>query len=78
MLGRIIIALIRGYQVAISPLLGPCCRFTPSCSRYACACIADHGVLRGSWLTARRLLRCHPWHPGGVDLPPAALPPESC
>lgn len=65
------IACIRVYQRALSPLLGPCCRFTPSCSHYACACIRDHGALRGGWLTVRRLLRCHPWHPGGVDLPPA-------
>lgn len=65
------IACIRVYQRTLSPLLGPCCRFTPSCSHYACACIRDHGALRGGWLTVRRLLRCHPWHPGGVDLPPA-------
>lgn len=66
------IACIRLYQVGISPLLGPCCRFSPSCSHYACACIRDHGALRGGWLTVRRLLRCHPWHPGGLDLPPPA------
>ena len=77
MLGRIIIALIRVYQVAVSPLLGPCCRFTPSCSRYACECITHHGVLRGGWLTVRRLLRCHPWHPGGIEMPPPALPPRN-
>lgn len=68
------IACIRLYQVGISPLLGPCCRFTPSCSHYACACIRDHGALRGGWLTIRRLLRCHPWHPGGLDLPPPVTP----
>ena len=65
------IGCIRLYQVGISPLLGPCCRFSPSCSHYAVACIRDHGALRGGWLTVRRLLRCHPWHPGGLDLPPA-------
>ena len=64
------IACIRMYQRVLSPLLGPCCRFTPSCSHYACECIRDHGALRGGWLTLRRLLRCHPWHPGGLDLPP--------
>ena len=64
------IACIRVYQRVLSPLLGPCCRFTPSCSHYACECIRDHGALRGGWLTLRRLLRCHPWHPGGPDLPP--------
>ena len=64
------IALIRVYQIVISPMLGPRCRFTPSCSHYACACLRDHGLLRGSWLTTRRLSRCHPWHPGGYDPPP--------
>lgn len=68
------IACIRLYQVGLSPLLGPCCRFSPSCSHYACACIRDHGALRGGWLTVRRLLRCHPWHPGGLDLPPPPRP----
>jgi uncharacterized protein len=68
------IACIRLYQVGISPLLGPCCRFSPSCSHYAVACIHDHGALRGGWLTVRRLLRCHPWHPGGLDLPPPPRP----
>jgi putative membrane protein insertion efficiency factor len=74
-LRRFLIGCIRLYQVGLSPLLGPCCRFSPSCSHYACACIRDHGALRGSWLTLRRLLRCHPWHPGGLDLPP---PPRGC
>nr|WP_293250247.1 membrane protein insertion efficiency factor YidD [Nannocystis sp.] len=64
------IACIRLYQLGISPLVGPCCRFSPSCSHYACACIRDHGALHGGWLTVRRLLRCHPWNPGGLDLPP--------
>jgi len=69
-LSKFMIACIRFYQVGISPLLGPCCRFSPSCSHYACDCIRDHGALRGGWLTVRRLLRCHPWNPGGLDLPP--------
>lgn len=64
------IGLVRVYQVTLSPLLGPTCRFTPSCSRYCVACLQDHGLLRGSWLTLRRLSRCHPWHPGGYDPPP--------
>ena len=67
------IAAIRGYQLLISPMLGPTCRFSPSCSHYACACLRDHGMVRGSWLTLRRLSRCHPWHPGGYDPPPARL-----
>ncbi|MBX3128091.1 MAG: membrane protein insertion efficiency factor YidD [Polyangiaceae bacterium] len=73
MLAKLLIALIRVYQVTLSPLLGPVCRFEPSCSRYAVACLELHGALRGSWLTFRRLSRCHPFHPGGYDPPP--LPP---
>jgi putative membrane protein insertion efficiency factor len=71
-MSRLLIVLIRVYQVVLSPLLGPTCRFSPSCSHYACACLREHGAARGSWLTLRRLLRCHPWHPGGFDPPPLA------
>lgn len=64
--------LIRLYQLTISPLLGPVCRFYPSCSRYGYEAVRVHGAVRGSYLAARRLLRCHPWNPGGVDpVPPA-------
>ena len=70
---QLAIVLIRGYQLFISPMLGPTCRFAPSCSHYACACLRDHGLVRGSWLTLRRLSRCHPWHPGGYDPPPPVL-----
>jgi putative membrane protein insertion efficiency factor len=59
--------IIKLYQVTLSPLLGPCCRFYPSCSAYAVEAIEQHGVLRGLWLSAGRLCRCHPFHPGGVD-----------
>ena len=59
--------LIRAYQAAISPLLPPSCRFHPSCSQYALEAVTRHGALRGSWLAARRLARCHPFHPGGYD-----------
>ena len=63
--------LIRVYQVAISPYLGPRCRFYPSCSHYAQEALQAHGPLRGLLLAARRLLRCHPFNPGGVDpVPP--------
>jgi putative membrane protein insertion efficiency factor len=58
---------IRGYQLALSPLLGPRCRFYPTCSCYAHTAILRHGVWRGGWLAARRLLRCHPFTPGGYD-----------
>jgi putative membrane protein insertion efficiency factor len=61
---------IRVYQWLLSPLLGNCCRFEPSCSRYALLCIERLGPLRGSWLSLRRLLRCHPFCPGGHDPPP--------
>ena len=64
-------ALLRVYRYGVSPLLGPRCRFYPSCSCYAEEAIDTHGALRGSWLTLRRLLRCHPFHPGGYDpVPP--------
>jgi putative membrane protein insertion efficiency factor len=59
--------LIRGYQLLVSPLLGPRCRFYPSCSQYALEAVQRHGTLRGSLLALRRLARCHPWHPGGYD-----------
>jgi hypothetical protein len=64
---------IRFYQLAFSPLVGPACRFHPTCSQYALEAVARFGVLRGGWLGVRRLGRCHPWHPGGFDpVPPSA------
>jgi putative membrane protein insertion efficiency factor len=64
---------IRLYQLTVSPLLGPRCRFYPSCSTYGLEAITRHGVLRGVWLTIKRVARCHPWNPGGFDPVPAAL-----
>jgi len=61
------VAAIRFYQRWISRYMVPSCRFSPSCSEYAAEAIARHGVLRGGWLALRRLLRCHPLHPGGYD-----------
>ncbi len=58
---------IRAYQYSISPLIGPSCRFFPSCSEYAVEAVSRHGVVRGGWLALRRVGRCHPWHPGGFD-----------
>lgn len=68
---RLLIALLRFYKRWLSPLLGPRCRFHPTCSEYAMQAIARFGALRGSWLAVRRILRCHPLHPGGHDpVPP--------
>ncbi|HWE36126.1 MAG TPA: membrane protein insertion efficiency factor YidD [Isosphaeraceae bacterium] len=65
----LLVALIRVYQFTISPLLGPSCRFEPSCSRYMIGALRKYGLLRGLWRGTARLLRCHPWHPGGYDPP---------
>ncbi len=65
--GRFLIAFIRFYQVVISPLLPPACRYTPTCSQYAIEALRRYGALKGTGLACRRLLRCHPFRPGGVD-----------
>ncbi len=61
------LGLIRGYQLLISPLLGPSCRFRPSCSQYAFEAVARFGAARGAWLALKRLVRCHPWGGSGFD-----------
>ena len=67
--------MIRGYQLTLSPMLGPHCRFYPSCSCYAHQAIEHHGIFRGVWLSLRRLLRCHPFAAGGYDpVPDERLP----
>jgi len=71
---KLIVIIIRGYQVLLSPIYGPCCRFYPSCSNYSLECVKRHGAFLGTYLTLRRLLKCHPWHEGGVDLVPEKSP----
>jgi putative membrane protein insertion efficiency factor len=72
MIGRALLGVIRFYSTAISPALPPRCRFYPTCSAYAAEAIERHGPARGSWLALRRIGKCAPWHPGGVDLVPGA------
>jgi putative membrane protein insertion efficiency factor len=62
---------IRAYELTLRPVIGANCRFYPNCSAYAREAIATHGAARGSLLGARRILRCHPWHPGGFDPVPS-------
>ena len=69
----LLIALLRSYRLLISPLYGQVCRYHPSCSAYALDAVREHGSIRGSWLTLRRLGRCHPWAAGGYD----PVPPRS-
>jgi len=64
---KILLLIIRGYQIVLSPLMGQDCRFYPTCSCYAHTAIERHGALKGVYLAVRRILRCHPWHPGGMD-----------
>ncbi|HTL90302.1 MAG TPA: membrane protein insertion efficiency factor YidD [Leptolyngbya sp.] len=67
MMKFLLIGLVKGYRVAISPLLMPTCRFYPTCSQYAIEAIETHGALKGSWLSAHRICRCHPFNSGGYD-----------
>jgi putative membrane protein insertion efficiency factor len=66
-MNKLIVAMIRVYRYALSPLLGPSCRFYPSCSQYALEAVSRHGSLRGLLLALKRVLRCNPWHCGGHD-----------
>ena len=72
-----LIWLVRAYQLVLSPLEAPSCRFYPSCSAYAITALERYGPLKGTWLAVRRLLRCHPWNPGGVDHVPQDAPTEA-
>ena len=75
---QILIVLIKGYQVALSPFFGQQCRFTPTCSHYAIESIQLHGVFKGFWLTVTRLSHCHPWHIGGYDPVPRPVSKSCC
>lgn len=71
-----LLALFRFYQVAISPLKPPTCRFYPTCSHYGIEAVSKHGALKGGWLTLIRIMKCHPFHPGGFDYVPEKWPKE--
>ena len=75
---RVALGLIRLYQLTLSPWLGRQCRFYPTCSHYAADAIRTHGVIKGCSLALRRLSKCHPFHPGGVDLVPEPVHGSSC
>ncbi|ACK71246.1 protein of unknown function DUF37 [Gloeothece citriformis PCC 7424] len=70
----VLIGLIRGYRTFISPLFPPSCRFQPTCSQYGIEAIERFGAIKGAWLTLGRILRCHPFHPGGYDPVPPVKP----
>ena len=71
MIKTLLITLIKGYRLLISPLFPPACRFHPTCSQYAIEALETFGIVQGSWLALKRILRCHPYHPGGYDpIPP--------
>ncbi len=74
MIRAVLIGLVRGYRLFLSPWLGSACRFTPTCSAYSLESLTRHGALAGSWLTLARLGRCHPWCAGGHDPVPAQAP----
>ncbi|MGX6443122.1 membrane protein insertion efficiency factor YidD [Neobacillus sp. K501] len=75
MLKKIFIAIIRFYQVVISPIKPPTCRFYPTCSHYGLEAVQRFGAVKGGWLTIKRILKCHPFHPGGVDPVPEKKQP---
>lgn len=74
MLAKVFMKFIRFYQVVISPLKPPTCRFYPTCSHYGFEAVKRFGALRGGWLTVKRILKCHPLHPGGLDFVPEEWP----
>lgn len=72
---RILISLVKGYRLFVSPWLGSACRFSPTCSEYSIHALQEHGAAPGAYLTLSRLARCHPWCEGGIDLVPQRVPP---
>ncbi len=74
---HVLIGLIKGWRFAISPLYGQVCRYHPTCSAYALTAVTEHGAVRGTWLSARRILRCHPWAAGGYDPVPSRATPDA-
>ncbi|MDP4106430.1 MAG: membrane protein insertion efficiency factor YidD [Bacillota bacterium] len=74
MLKKVFLSVIRFYQVVISPLKPPSCRFYPTCSHYGLEAVERFGALKGGWLAIKRILKCHPFHPGGVDPVPEKWP----
>lgn len=74
MMQRLLMVLVRGYRLLLSPSIGSACRFEPTCSAYALQALERHGAVRGSYLTLARLVRCHPWCAGGHDPVPEAAP----
>lgn len=73
-ISKILTLIIRAYQYILSPFFANRCRFYPSCSSYSIEAIKTHGTIRGCYLSLRRIVRCHPWHPGGIDLVPEKKP----
>jgi putative membrane protein insertion efficiency factor len=71
-MNKLLVCLLRAYQLLLSPMLGQNCRFYPTCSNYSIEAIRTHGAARGTFLALRRVCRCHPWNEGGVDLVPPA------
>ncbi|MGZ8294689.1 MAG: membrane protein insertion efficiency factor YidD [Telluria sp.] len=81
-MSKLLVWLLRAYQFVVSPMLGPNCRYYPTCSNYAIESVRTHGAARGSLLAMRRICKCHPWNDGGVDLVPPKhaknSPPAAC
>lgn len=77
MLKKIMIGIIRFYQVVISPLKPPTCRFYPTCSHYGLESVKRFGAIKGGWLAMKRILKCHPFHPGGIDPVPDKWPKKN-